>query len=382
MLRFKFLIFEAYCKIGYRLCNNNIFQMQSIGFLARSVGRVRFGSSIGVRRFDSAFRRSVSSEVLQGKDQHGFETKNPAKQNAKLTVSYIKGCTTAYDLLELADSANPNLAKEILLRLGEMCIAGKIARISLEKDARFQSLVSKAQNAIASKPEPESRAQVNNAETLTQRAEPNAGPGPVARKQFIKPISLLTQIVAEKTEANIINDMNTSQLVQALSSFSRESVRCQSTLRHVAEKIVAKNDPLKLKDYSDILYSMAKLSFYDDALLSSVSKNVQKLLAGEEKHPTYIGSIITSIGYLRYKDESMIDALINWVMQNKTLLRPKDLASVLSTLASVNYQSQFTTELAKSIHTKQLTPTEQLDFVWSLLVLDSAKDSNFRRVLS
>lgn len=295
-----------------RVLRNYIFQMQSIGFLARHVCRARFGSSIGVNRFDSAFLRSLSTEVLPGKDQHSFESKSPANQNAKLTLSYIKGCTTAYDLLELADSANPFLAKEILGRLGEMCVSGKIVRVSLENDDRFKSLVSKAQNAIVSKPNPESRA-ANNTPKLTQQAQPNPIPGPVARKHIITPISLLAQIASEKSEADIVNDMNTSQLVQVLTSFSRENVRCQSTLRQVADKIVAKNDPLELRDYSGILYSMAKLSFYDDALLSSVSKNVQNLLSTEEKHPSYIGSIITSIGYLRYKDESMATHQIRFV---------------------------------------------------------------------
>lgn len=72
----------------------------------------------------------------------------------------------------------------------------------------------------------------------------------------------------------------------------------------------------------------------------------------------------------------------DWIVKNKAVCRPKDLASVISTLASVNYGTQLAANILKSINIDELTKVEQLDLIWSLVVLDLVDETHYKRVLA
>lgn len=236
------------------------------------------------------------------KNERNLNETNP------LSVSFIKKCSSFNELLSLANVANAFFAKEILLQLGQLCVSGKADRITLEKDQRFKKLISKVQNSaqreIGSKPMSTS-ASISKS-VSSKNPETKVSKKPEIKIEKISPKSLLQEIAYEKSEKDIISEMNTTKLINVLKTFSRQKVRSQQTLQLTTERIVAKNEILTLKDYADILYSMAKLNFFDNALLSYVSKNVQKLLQSVNNEAIFIGSIVTSVGYLRFRDESKL----------------------------------------------------------------------------
>ena len=79
---------------------------------------------------------------------------------------------------------------------------------------------------------------------------------------------------------------------------------------------------------------------YEKIILQGILKKTSKdLLAviDENKSSAVIGSILTSIGMMYYKNEKLLNALTNWVLQNSDKVRPQDISALLMTLATVGY---------------------------------------------
>jgi hypothetical protein len=62
-----------------------------------------------------------------------------------------------------------------------------------------------------------------------------------------------------------------------------------------------KTEKLNIKECADLLYAMATLNFPDDLLLEKTCDDLRECVASNEK-PAVIGSILTSLGLLRYKN--------------------------------------------------------------------------------
>jgi hypothetical protein len=60
-------------------------------------------------------------------------------------------------------------------------------------------------------------------------------------------------------------------------------------------------EKLNVKNCADLLYAMAMLNFPDDMLLEKTCDNLCECVAFNQK-PAVIGSILTSLGLLRYKN--------------------------------------------------------------------------------
>lgn len=50
-----------------------------------------------------------------------------------------------------------------------------------------------------------------------------------------------------------------------------------------------------------------------------------------------IGSIITSLGILRYRNEELLTLLSLWIINNSEKARPQEISSLVMTLAHVGY---------------------------------------------
>jgi hypothetical protein len=62
-----------------------------------------------------------------------------------------------------------------------------------------------------------------------------------------------------------------------------------------------KTEKLNVKECADMLYAMATLNFPDDLLLEKTCDDLRECVASNQK-PAVIGSILTSLGLLRYKN--------------------------------------------------------------------------------
>jgi len=58
---------------------------------------------------------------------------------------------------------------------------------------------------------------------------------------------------------------------------------------------------MDIKQSADVLYALATLNFPDEVLLEKVSADVRSIISTTDR-PSVIGSIVTSIGILRYRD--------------------------------------------------------------------------------
>lgn len=59
---------------------------------------------------------------------------------------------------------------------------------------------------------------------------------------------------------------------------------------------------LDIKQCGDVLYSAASLNFYDENLLEKVCADVCRGLTADVKRSSALGSILTSLGLLRFKE--------------------------------------------------------------------------------
>lgn len=86
-----------------------------------------------------------------------------------------------------------------------------------------------------------------------------------------------------------------------LSALSAKKKRSTTLLRSLAFNIGRCTDKMNIKQCADVLYALAVLNFPDEVLLEKVGADLQIDLHTNER-PSVIGSILTSIGILRYRD--------------------------------------------------------------------------------
>lgn len=87
-----------------------------------------------------------------------------------------------------------------------------------------------------------------------------------------------------------------------MSTLAYKKRRSISLLRSLAFNITRNSNQLDIKQSGDLLYSMAVLNFPDENLLYRITTDICKALDNNMKKSSIIGSILTSIGLLRYKN--------------------------------------------------------------------------------
>lgn len=87
-----------------------------------------------------------------------------------------------------------------------------------------------------------------------------------------------------------------------MSTLSQKKRRSTLLLRALAYNITGSSDRLDLKQSADLLFSMSCLNFPDENLLSKISNDISTELRADIKKSAAIGSILTSIGLMKYKN--------------------------------------------------------------------------------
>lgn len=86
-----------------------------------------------------------------------------------------------------------------------------------------------------------------------------------------------------------------------LSTLGAKKKRSTTLMRSLAFNIGRCSDKLDIKQCSDVLYALAVLNFPDEVLLEKVGVDLRSVVPTNNRS-TVIGSILTSIGILRYRD--------------------------------------------------------------------------------
>lgn len=87
-----------------------------------------------------------------------------------------------------------------------------------------------------------------------------------------------------------------------MSTLSMKKRRSTLLLRTLSFNIAKSAEQLNLKQCGDLLYSMSTLNFSDENLLSRIANDVCTNLNKNFKISSVVGSIITSVGLLKYKN--------------------------------------------------------------------------------
>lgn len=109
-------------------------------------------------------------------------------------------------------------------------------------------------------------------------------------------------IAGDDEAAKLIASISVSQMIRVMSELAIKKRRSTPLLRSLAYNISSNSDTLNLKQCADVLYAMAVLKFPDSVLIARIGMDVQKGLAENNEKPAAVGSIVTSLGLLKFRD--------------------------------------------------------------------------------
>uniref|UniRef100_A0A6P4FEL5 Protein TBRG4 n=1 Tax=Drosophila rhopaloa TaxID=1041015 RepID=A0A6P4FEL5_DRORH len=194
-------------------------------------------------------------------------------------------------------------------------------------------------------------------------------------------------VAGDDEAAKLIASISLPQMVKVMSTLAQRKRRSTPLLRSLAFNISSSSEALDLKQSADVLYAMSTLNFQDSVLGAKVCADVQTALPKNVEKSAVVGSIITSLGILRYRDLDILESLTQWFLKNSEICRPQDLSAYFLTSALLNFKSgqleEVSNKLVKSIVREDFTKqSEWLSFVWSLTMMGLVQHNHLASVLS
>lgn len=194
-------------------------------------------------------------------------------------------------------------------------------------------------------------------------------------------------VTGDDEAAKLIASISLPQMVKVMSSLAQKRRRSTPLLRSLAYNISSNSTILDLKQCADLLYSMAVLNFPDPMLIGRICTDLHSGLEKNTEKPAAVGSIITSLGLLKYRDLDALEALTSWILKNHEICRPNDITALIMTLATLNYPTTKAPQLKEKLVDVITLPdlkkhSDWLNHVWALVVLQFAKSEQIESVLS
>lgn len=282
------------------------------------------------------------------------------------TDNKINNATSVSELLAFAEGSgiSRKLALKIVSILADWTLNKKINLADFERDPRFIKLCKILTRNVGNKP---------NLNYITNSKNED--------------LSTILSITADDEAAKMVQNITLPQMVKVMSALATKRRRSTLLLRTLAYNISGCPDRVTLKQCSDLLYSMATLNFLDDNLLSRITNDICGELDTDCKKSALVGSIVTSLGILKYKNEVTLDAIVNWMANNSSVCRFYDIFALFMTLATLNFQSRDSEKQLQQL-SMLLNPAEAgrpatwLKHVWALALLNVAKPQQISEVLS
>lgn len=201
----------------------------------------------------------------------------------------------------------------------------------------------------------------------------------------------LRKIVKIGNEITTTNDylsqytqLSTPTMIEVIASLGKKGNRHTPLLRMLSYNIVKYNTILTMKQSATLLYSMAILNFPDKILLEKITSDLLKCIP-KSTNATTNTFIITSLGFLRYKNEDVLNAFCDTLFKKSINYKFLNYSSILQTFAALQFKSEKASTFIKSF-TEQSDPSfvpvsEWLDITWSLAVLDAASPQHIKFIL-
>jgi len=199
-------------------------------------------------------------------------------------------------------------------------------------------------------------------------------------------LSTVLGITGDDEAAKLISSISLSQMVKVLSTLGAKKKRSTTLMRSLAFNIGRSSEKMDIKQCADILYALAVLNFPDEVLLEKVGADLRSTLTKNDR-PSVVGSILTSIGILRYRDPDLLESLSSWLEKHMNECKQHILISYVLTLAYVNYKPvNMDNIIQKFKNIKQFKDVNNLntwlDVIWSLVVLEKVDNEHLESVLS
>lgn len=284
----------------------------------------------------------------------------------------IMNAKTVNGLLTIAETQpdiSRNHALKIVSILAEWSTIHKIKLNDFETDARFMRLCRILGRTINLK---NANNNVNNRSKSGFRSDD---------------MSLVFGVTGDDEAAKLVATLTLQQMVKVIKNLAMKKRRSTPLLRSLSYNISGKEQVMDIKQCSDVLYSMASLNFPDPVLIAKISENIQESLKEPLEKSSVVGSILTSLAFLKYREPLLLDTLIEYIVKNHEVCRVQDIAALFTSLAILNYTPLEHEAALKNTLVASLTPAdfkssqEYLNFVWSLMALNFPLQSFYDSVL-
>ncbi|XP_071100769.1 FAST kinase domain-containing protein 4-like [Haliotis cracherodii] len=185
----------------------------------------------------------------------------------------------------------------------------------------------------------------------------------------------------------LVQNMGAKHLSRILFILAKKQRRNEPLIRSVVKQLNKQKqdmNTLNLKDFAKLFYACSRLNVYDTELLQGITANTTSTLQPE---PLTLLSILRSLSELQWKDDTLLDGLTELLEKGLVELSAMDKAKVIISIARLNYVSPQTVSLVKAILSSHLAsvrdedPTQWLDLVWSLAILNMADSAMIVTVL-
>ncbi|XP_030370255.1 FAST kinase domain-containing protein 4 [Scaptodrosophila lebanonensis] len=326
-------------------------------------------------------------ESLKNQDDLSVKTSDIGKKSATAANSLderIVNAKTVNGLLSITEnngSLSRKQALQIVSILAEWSTINRVKISEFENDSRFLRICRMLGRTVPKNGK-------NAGETAAANHNANNN-GDLKRISGFRTDDLNTVlgVAGDDEAAKLIASISLPQMVKVMSALAQRKRRSTPLLRSLAFNISSASDQLDLKQAGDILYAMATLNFQDSVLGAKVCADVQVALPKNTEKSAVVGSILTSLGILRYRDLDILEALTQWLLKNAEICRPQDLGAYFLTAALLNFKSthleDVRNKLVKSIVREDFTKNgDWLNYVWSLSLLGILDNSQLNTVLS
>lgn len=325
-------------------------------------------SSLVAAAFESLKEDSYTNEKLKLTESKGRNNLDERILNAK----------TVNGLLSVSESSGPLSRKhalKIVSMLAEWSSLNRAKIAEFENDARFLRVcrvlgrtMGKSNNANGS-----SGIEKNSPKRISGFRTDD--------------LNTVLGVAGDDEAAKLIASISLPQMVKVMSTLAQRKRRSTPLLRSLAFNISSTTEQLDLKQSADVLYAMAILNFQDSVLAAKICSDIQTTLPKNTEKSAVVGSILTSLGILKYRDLDIMEALTQWTLENYEICRPQDISALFITSAILNFKSSVNDDVSKKLTTSIVDADFQkcndwLNHVWSLAMLGLVSHEQLNSVFS
>lgn len=207
-------------------------------------------------------------------------TATPSATDIEEAIVKAQNVSTLLSLQEKSPLERKHALK-IVSKLAEWSSEQKIKMSDFESDHRFIKICSALGRPI----------------TKSQRQNHQSND-----KDFKSELNTVLGVAGDDEAARLIASISLPQMVKVFSTLAQRKRRSTPILRSLAFNVINSKEKLDLKQAADILFASAALNFHDEDMFAKVTKDIKEAYSIDVEKSSAVGSIMTSLGLLKYRD--------------------------------------------------------------------------------